>query len=187
MDLEMRIEGENVGKLLGDLRLPLEDSNMGECLLLCRTFQRHLCEVTCRSCLNSSPVCRITGNGIHWPSWLGCACLERLAPCVLQASWLEVGRPCKLGTHFFPFFFFLPPPPPPVCCVPAATGAGLVSAGASSPSTSILSSAVATCAAIADGSSIFSPAANLPSPSISLPTSACLSVLYFRHIPLLGS
>lgn len=97
--------------------------------------------------------------------------------------------------YFFPFFFFLPPPCPPVDCCGA--GAGVTDAvvvGAESDvfpsvvSTSILSSAAGPVVGGAvDGSSIVSPAANLPKPSINLPTSACLSVLYFKHIPDPGS
>lgn len=93
--------------------------------------------------------------------------------------------------HFLPFFFLLfPPPPPDAPCVAAGAAVTVFSSNfgaATGPlSTSILSpsgTAAVGAAVVVVGISITSPFANLPSAVNSLPTSAALSVRYFKHIP----
>ena len=84
--------------------------------------------------------------------------------------------------HFLLFFFF-PFPPPPAVCAAAGVAVTTLASVSTTGSKSILSPSFAMIAGAAVGRSINSPFANLPNPASSLPTSAALSVRYFKQIP----
>ena len=95
--------------------------------------------------------------------------------------------------HFLPFFFFPPPPPPPLLpAVPPFPSPAFVSLD---PGFTLCASGTATppsAPSAGSSSATFSGKAAMsllqaPSPATNLPTSAALSVLYFKHTPETGS
>lgn len=84
--------------------------------------------------------------------------------------------------HFLPFFFF-PFAPPPAVCATAGVAVTTLASVSTTGSRSILSASFTLVRGAVVGKSIISPLANLPSPASNLPTSAALSVRYFKQMP----
>lgn len=105
----------------------------------------------------------------------------------LQRLNQTLGQPTH-HSHFFPFFFFFPPAPPVPACAVFASSAFAFPPSSAAPTAA--ASGASTMTASADSASSGNAAIvrpRRPRLAISLPTSAALSVRYFRQTPDTGS